>query len=411
MKKLLLLTISIFLGVQTFSQIYDYDGNSYDTIRISEQVWMQENLKSLHYADGSPITDVFVYDDIEANAEIYGRFYPWDAIMNGATEEKVQGVCPDDWHVPSIGEWNKLAEYLGGATVAGGKMKVTGTNYWLAPNEGATNSSGFSALGAGEWDGTKYWLLHEAAVFWSSTQSGTYNAQYKVLSFDDEVLLNIIYLKTLSYSVRCVMDMPKIIASDISGHTTESGGTASFTIKLNITPSDEVIINISSDNTDEGIVSPESITFTAGNWNSEQTITVTGVDDDTDDGDVSYTIIIDPAESDDPDYSGMDAEDITVINEDDDETVGIFNNENNGIDIDIFPNPATNFSFVRIPINKKIENIELYSITGLKQYIKVDIINNQAVVKYDNLPTGFYLLKIKSESETFTGKVFINLKN
>lgn len=409
MKKILLLGITIFFTIQTFSQIYDYDGNAYDTIRIGEQVWMQENLKSLHYADGTSITDVFVYDNDEANAEIYGRFYPWNSVMNGATEEKAQGVCPDKWHVPSIGEWNELAEFLGGASVAGGKMKLTGTDYWDEPNTGATNSSGFSALGAGEWDTEKYWLLHEYAVLWSSTQSTSSYAQYKYLSNNDAQLHNNNnYFKTFAYSVRCIMDLPKINVSEISQYTTESGGTATFTIVLNSKPDYDVTIDLSSDNTDEGIVTPESITFTSVNWNAEQTITVTGVDDEIDDGDVSYTIIIDAAISEDSDYSGMDAEDISVINQDDDETVGIFTKGNKADNFDIYPNPASNISYVKLPLNTIIENIELYSITGLKQDIEVEISINQAVIKYDNLPQGIYLMKIKSESEMFTGKIIID---
>jgi len=410
MKKFILLIALLFLSTLIYSQIYDYDGNAYDTIRIGEQVWMQENLKSLHYADGTTITNVYVYDDDEANADIYGRLYPWDDVMNGSTKEEAQGICPDSWHVPSLGEWDELANYLGGAAVASGKMKVSGTDYWNEPNEGASNSSGFSALGSGEWDTEKYWLLHEYEVLWSSTQSSTTYARYKYLSYEDSELHNYNYFKTFAYSVRCILNLPEIIISDISGYTTESGGTASFTIVLNSKPSYDVTINLSSNNVDEGIVSPETIIFTTGNWNIEKTITITGVDDDIDDGDISYTIIIDPAISDDANYSGIDADDITVINNDDDETVGIFNEENDANKIDIFPNPSSNFSYVRIPLNKNIENVELYSITGMRKYIKVDILNNQAIVKYVNLPTGFYLLKIKSDFETFTGKIFIENK-
>jgi len=63
--------------------------------------------------------------------------------------ELVQGVCPSGWHVPSDAEWTTLTDSLGGLSVAGGKMKETGTTHWNSPNTGATSSSGFTAFGSG----------------------------------------------------------------------------------------------------------------------------------------------------------------------------------------------------------------------------------------------------------------------
>lgn len=187
------------------SYIYDYDGNRYGTIKIGNQIWMKENLKSLHYSDGTEIPDVYSYNDSDSLAEIYGRFYTWDAAMYYTTEPGTQGVCPCGWHIPTHDEWTVLGEYLGGNSVAGGKMKVPGTEHWNAPNTGATNESGFSALGAGEWD-NQYQFFHNAAVIWSSTQQGLLNAYYRVLSYDNDDLAIYVWRKTLAYSVRCVKD-------------------------------------------------------------------------------------------------------------------------------------------------------------------------------------------------------------
>src|SRR5262249_4018270 len=70
--------------------------------------------------------------------------------------------------------------------------------------------------------------------------------------------------------------------------TSEAGGTATFRVVLTSLPTADVTITFSSSNTAEGTV-PVSIAFTPANWNVAQTVTVTGVDDNVDDGDVAYT--------------------------------------------------------------------------------------------------------------------------
>ena len=87
--------------------------------------------------------------------------------------------------------------------------------------------------------------------------------------------------------------------------TTEAGGTATFTVVLTTQPTADVTIGLSSSDTTEGTVAPASLTFTTANWNVAQTVTVTGVDDALDDGDVAYTIVTAPATSTDVDYNGV----------------------------------------------------------------------------------------------------------
>jgi uncharacterized protein (TIGR02145 family) len=168
----------------TFEETFpvsDFDGNIYNTVRIGNQVWMAENLKSVNYADGKPISGVYAYNDDDAKVSVYGRLYTWDAVMNGAASNNnvpsgVQGACPNGYHVPSIAEWNVMLSELGGESVAGGKLKATGTvengnGYWFAPNAGATNSSGFSALPGG-WreEDDSYQVLGYTGFWWSSTR-------------------------------------------------------------------------------------------------------------------------------------------------------------------------------------------------------------------------------------------------
>lgn len=108
-----------------------------------------------------------------------------------------------------------------------------------------------------------------------------------------------------------------ITLSATSGHTTtESGGTATFTIVLDSQPTADVTIGLSSSNTDEGTVSPSSMTFTSSNWNTAQTVTVTGVDDNSDDGDIAYSIVTAAAISSDDNYSELDAADASATNAD-----------------------------------------------------------------------------------------------
>jgi uncharacterized protein (TIGR02145 family) len=117
-------------------------------------------------------------------------------------------------------------------------------------------------------------------------------------------------------------DSAGITLSSISGNTTEGTGTATFTIVLNTEPTADVVIALSSSDTTEGTVSPSSVTFTSSNWSSTQTVTVTGVNDDIDDGDISYSIVTAAATSTDSDYSGLNASDASVTNTDND-TAGV----------------------------------------------------------------------------------------
>jgi uncharacterized protein (TIGR02145 family) len=203
---LVILSFMLPLFVLGQDSVMDIDGNYYSTVEIGSQTWLQENLKVLHNPDGSPISNVYAYGNSQANADIYGRLYFWDAAMNGSTQEKAQGICPDQWHIPSKDEWVTLANYLGGMSVAGGKMKEAGTAHWYSPNTGATNSSGFTALPAGEKDHNVFQLLHEYAVIWSSTEVSQTWATYYYLSYEDQTLHPYNYHKDFAYSVRCVKD-------------------------------------------------------------------------------------------------------------------------------------------------------------------------------------------------------------
>lgn len=111
--------------------------------------------------------------------------------------------------------------------------------------------------------------------------------------------------------------------SSISGNTAEDGTTATFTIELATEPTDDVTFSVASSDTSEGTVSPAFLTFTALNWDTPQTVTVTGVDDDIEDGNVAYNITFGSATSDDSRFSGTSPNNVSVTNEDDGDTAGV----------------------------------------------------------------------------------------
>ena len=113
-------------------------------------------------------------------------------------------------------------------------------------------------------------------------------------------------------------DTKGITVSAISGTTTEAAGTATFTVVLTSEPTSDVTIGVSSSDTGEGTVSTASLVFTAGNWNTPQTVTVTGVNDDVDDGNQAYNIVLAAATSSDSNYNGVNPDDAAVTNTDND---------------------------------------------------------------------------------------------
>ena len=113
-----------------------------------------------------------------------------------------------------------------------------------------------------------------------------------------------------------------ITVSAISGNTTEAGGSAFFSVVLDSQPSSNVTIGLSSNDTTEGSLTQSSLVFTHSNWSSAQWVTVTGVDDDVDDGNVAYGIITAAVSSSDVNYNLLNANDVTVVNQDND-TAGI----------------------------------------------------------------------------------------
>jgi uncharacterized protein (TIGR02145 family) len=158
--------------------VKDIDGNEYHTIQIGSQVWMTENLQTTRYNDGTEIpliTDQLAFYEIKApcmcwynndesaNKNGFGALYNWYAV-------DTKKICPSGWHVPSNEEWATMIEFLGGANIAGGKLKSFGIPNWTSRDAGAQESSGFNVLPAGfRGKGAFYPATKSAAIFWTSS--------------------------------------------------------------------------------------------------------------------------------------------------------------------------------------------------------------------------------------------------
>ena len=116
-------------------------------------------------------------------------------------------ACPDGWHLPSDAEWTTLTTYLGGESVAGGKMKEAGESHWTSPNTGATNESGFTALPGGyRLNNGTVSFIGRNGLWWSSTQYDTNNAWSRDLSYLYSGVGRSYGLKDYGFSVRCMRD-------------------------------------------------------------------------------------------------------------------------------------------------------------------------------------------------------------
>ncbi|MCX6306487.1 MAG: hypothetical protein NT040_16105 [Bacteroidetes bacterium] len=192
-----------------------YSGQVYNTVQIGNQCWFKENLNIGTRIAGSSeqnnhnAIEKYCYYNSDAYCTTYGGLYQWDNMMQWSTTAGVQGICPAGWHIPTNDELNTLSAYLGGA-VAGGKMKTTGTieagsGLWFAPNAGATNESGFSAIPGGyrNYDAT-FNTMGSQGVWWSSNEISTTRAWGWAISSDFTFFAHDNDNKPHGFSVRCL---------------------------------------------------------------------------------------------------------------------------------------------------------------------------------------------------------------
>lgn len=227
--------------------VTDIDGNIYQTVKIGDQWWMAENLRTTRYQNGDAIPTnlsntqwqnttsgaytIYPHDGggisednvegINSDEEMvaaYGKLYNWYAVDDS------RGLCPPGWLVPSDTDWKQLEMYLGmseqdanlsgsrGSPV-GGKLKSTRTDPdappgWKSPNTGATNESGFSGFPGGfsDYFGTfssigyhGYWWSSSEKQGWLSAFSRSLNSHHS------DVYRKISDMRD-GLSVRCIRD-------------------------------------------------------------------------------------------------------------------------------------------------------------------------------------------------------------
>lgn len=217
--------MTVELTIPVTGNVTDYDGNVYNTIQIGTQIWMVENLKTAHYRNGDAISSINAtgnwdeltsggfcnYNSNSSSGEIYGKLYNFYAV------EDSRNIAPEGWHVPTREEYKTLLNYLGGADVAGGKMKEAGSEHWTSTlttsvNNG-TNESGFTALPGGVLDASgNFTSKGYMAWFWTSegydsSMSGKRYGYRRSLDLrSDEVSDERGYHAYMGMSVRCVKD-------------------------------------------------------------------------------------------------------------------------------------------------------------------------------------------------------------
>jgi uncharacterized protein (TIGR02145 family) len=165
------------------------DGKKYRTVKLGTQTWMAENL-AYKSTEGC-----WAYKNDQNNVKVYGYMYNW---------ETAKRACPSGWHLPSDAEWTILSDYLGGADVAGQKMK--NTNGWIKNGNG-NNSSRFSGLPGGyHMDGDdNFRTMGYYGHFWSSTEDDVW-AWARYLDYNKTELIRNKDIKLNVYSCRCVLD-------------------------------------------------------------------------------------------------------------------------------------------------------------------------------------------------------------
>jgi uncharacterized protein (TIGR02145 family) len=189
----------------------DYDGNVYRTVVIGNQTWMADNLRTTHYADGTPVSIYYSANNNSANDESYGLLYDWATMMNGtetssANPSGVLGICPSGWHIPSDAEWKTLETYLGmDASELNLTMSWRGTDQGTELKPGG--STGFDTDFAGcRYNFNNFAQFNIEATYWTSTQTNTTTALYRSFRTTQAGIYRNSLYKDYYVSVRCVKD-------------------------------------------------------------------------------------------------------------------------------------------------------------------------------------------------------------
>jgi uncharacterized protein (TIGR02145 family) len=183
-------------------------------VKICFTTWVEKNLDVRTYRNGDSIPVVtdpvqwsnlttgamcWYNNDSTANNTTYGPLYNWYAVNDS------RGLAPLGCHIAKAADWGYLSNCLNGDAIAGGKMKDTG-NLWVAPNVGASNTSGFTALPGGYRNSSGVFeKINEQATWWVKEEINATTAPIKLIEFTSSSLTNQTLNKNTGVSVRCVV--------------------------------------------------------------------------------------------------------------------------------------------------------------------------------------------------------------
>jgi len=213
-----------------YTTVTDYEGHIYKVFKIGNQYWMNANMRVEHYADGSPLVNLYkgspphITNSDTARAYYlwqgtdtsyiydFGLYYNWSAATRGgvssnASPSGVQGLCPNGFHIPSDAEWQTLINFLGGSAMAGGPMK--GFSYWEGGNTGYgfQTASGFNSLPAGYCDSTGLFYQRDYdAYYWSTSTTDSTHARIIIVSYGSTSVVDTFYNIKGAVSCRCLQN-------------------------------------------------------------------------------------------------------------------------------------------------------------------------------------------------------------
>jgi uncharacterized protein (TIGR02145 family) len=218
--------------------VTDLDGNTYRTVQIGTQCWMSSNLRVSKYSNGDSVptglsnadwtstTAGAYYQHSTNNSQdsLFGKIY------NGIAAADQRGLCPTGWGVPSDADWTRLVNHIdpaydtatGSSATAGGALKSR--SGWATPNTGATNSTGFQAVGSGERadnTGQSHGFVGNSSAWWSSTSHNSGNNWYRQVRFDNAALTRGSLPFRYGFPVRCIKKNLAVLRTEyVTGITT-----------------------------------------------------------------------------------------------------------------------------------------------------------------------------------------------
>ncbi len=219
----------------------DRDGNNYSVVKIGNQIWMAENLRTTTYNNGDSIgtttpasLDItneaspkyqWSYNGDENNVAVYGRLYTWHTVNDS------RYICPAGWYVPTDDEWTTMTDYLtnngfgyeGSGNDIAKSMAASGWSNSSTPghvgnDQASNNSSGFSALPGGwrDWEGP-FQYMGKGGLWFTSSEKDDANAWYRMIYYNMSDVTRGSVGKIGGLAVRCIRDQSMAIPEAYPG--------------------------------------------------------------------------------------------------------------------------------------------------------------------------------------------------